>query len=185
MPGGLATGFAAGVVVTSLAGALFWSRRSRRSSAAAESSAPCDIDAENTHLYELKGDYYQMLGHAWDHEVKDFKVIYRPLYLCDAKADRFEAHYLAASHFSRWDEKFSRIDLANPSQLAQLPAAVRSVLHASGFSAPGDLVLPGWMLPPFTSPISDENAGRSGLGTRSHERHDRGSARTAKLVAAL
>lgn len=36
-------------------------------------------------VYELSGQYYQVLGHAWDHEVKDFKVLYRPLYHCELK----------------------------------------------------------------------------------------------------
>lgn len=37
------------------------------------------VDNEGTalHVFKLKDDYYQMLGHAWDHEVKDFKVVYR------------------------------------------------------------------------------------------------------------
>ena len=63
----------------------------------------------NPEIWELNGDYYQVIGHAWDHEVKDFKVVYRPLYHCTAKPDRFEAHYMAVSHFSRWEEKFRKV----------------------------------------------------------------------------
>ena len=74
----------------------------------------------DAHIYVLKGQYYQLLGHAWDHETKDFKVIYRPLYHCEAKSDSFEAHVLAASHFSRWEEKFQRVSYA------EVPASVRA-----------------------------------------------------------
>ncbi len=63
----------------------------------------------NLDLWELNGEYYQVLAHAWDHEVKDFKVVYRPLYHCTAKAGRFEAHYMAVSHFSRWESKFRKL----------------------------------------------------------------------------
>ena len=47
---------------------------------------------EALRFFHLKGKYYQWLGDAWDHDSKDFKPCYRPLYSCDAKADRFEAH---------------------------------------------------------------------------------------------
>ena len=58
-----------------------------------------------------------LVGHAWDHEVKDFKVVYRPLYHCTAKEDRFEAHCMAVSHFSRWEEKFRPVPPAELSDL--------------------------------------------------------------------
>ena len=60
-------------------------------------------------VYELNGNFYQMLGHAWDHETKQFKVIYRPLYHCGA-SNNFEAHVLASSHFSRWESKFRKVE---------------------------------------------------------------------------
>ena len=28
------------------------------------------VPLAQAHLFELKGDYYQVLGHAWDHETK-------------------------------------------------------------------------------------------------------------------
>lgn len=65
---------------------------------------------EACEVYELKGQFYQKLGEAWDHEVKEFKVVYRPLYHCEAAANRFEAHVLAVSHFARWDERFRRVE---------------------------------------------------------------------------
>ncbi|CAD7964356.1 unnamed protein product [Amoebophrya sp. A120] len=85
-------------------------------------------------IWELKGDYYQVLGHAWDHEVKDFKVIYRPLYHCTAKPDRFQAHYLAASHFARWESKFHKVVYASRREYEELvPEKVRKFVLAGPF----------------------------------------------------
>ena len=64
-------------------------------------------------IFELCGQYYQKIGEAWDHEVKQFKVVYRPLYHCPREAERFEAHYMAVSHFSRWEEKFRPCDVCD------------------------------------------------------------------------
>lgn len=116
-------------------------------------------------VWELKGQksYYQVLGHAWDHEVRDFKVVYRPLYHCSSKENRFEAHTIAVSHFSRWEEKFSRVtgpDGGFHSVTAALPAEVRELL------LPGPFVKdPQWNLPARTVPV---DATESGLGSRSH-----------------
>ena len=74
-------------------------------------------------VWSLKGEYYQVLGHAWNHEKKDFDVVYRPLYHCDAAEGRFEGHVLAVSHFSRWDAKFERV-----ADLATLPASAAALL---------------------------------------------------------
>ena len=98
------------------AGVLYILRRRRRLEAIA--------DAE---CYELKGEYYQVIGHAWDHQTKDFKVIYRPLYHCPSAVDRFEAHMLAASHFERWGDKFKRVPLSS------LPAAAARRVLAGPF----------------------------------------------------
>ena len=96
----------------------------------AGSPAAAIADAE---CYELKGEYYQVIGHAWCHQAKDFKVIYRPLYHCPSAVGRFEAHVLAASHFERWDDKFKRVPLSS------LPAA------ATRLVLPGPFVLdPEW-----------------------------------------
>ena len=78
-------------------------------------------------MCELKGEYYQVLGHGWCHETKDFKVIYRPLYHCPSAVDRFEAHVLAASHFERWDDKFKRVPLSS------LPAAAARLVLPGPF----------------------------------------------------
>ena len=83
--------------------------------------------ATEAECYELKGEYYQVLGHAWDHQTKDFKVIYRPLYHCPSAVDRFEAHTLAASHFERWDEKFKRLPFSH------LPAAAARLVLPGPF----------------------------------------------------
>ena len=98
------------------AGVLYILQRRRRRAAIA--AAEC---------YELKGEYYQVIGHAWDHQTKDFKVIYRPLYHCPSAVDRFEAHVLAASHFERWDDKFKRVPLSS------LPAAAARRVLAGPF----------------------------------------------------
>ncbi|CAL1125807.1 unnamed protein product [Cladocopium goreaui] len=54
--------------------------------------------------YQLKGSYYQVLGHAWDHFRRDFCVVYRPLYHCEgflgpsavARESRFRRRAMAA-----------------------------------------------------------------------------------------
>lgn len=113
----------------------------------------------SAHVYELNGDYYQVLGAAWDHEVKDFKVVYRPLYHCTAKEDRFEAHALAVSHYSRWESKFKRV-----ADTKAIPPDVAALL------LPGPFVLdPSWSFAASTSPYLCCGANRSGLGLRSHE----------------
>jgi hypothetical protein len=113
-------------------------------------------------VFELKGQYYQVLGHAWDHEVRDFKVVYRPLYHCTAQPERFEAHTLACSHFSRWEEKFR--GPLEPAELSTLPEAVRALL------LPGPFVSdPSWVWDLHTSALPAGCGTRSGLGLRSHE----------------
>jgi hypothetical protein len=99
---------------------------------------------EQLHIYELGGLFYQVLGHAWDHEVKDFKVVYRPLYHCEAKPGSFPAHTLAVSHFSRWEQKFARVRFDSEAQFcARVPAEVRARIlpgpfwHDEAFGAAG------------------------------------------------
>jgi predicted metalloenzyme YecM len=113
-------------------------------------------------IYKLKNQYYQVLGHAWDHGVKDFQVVYRPLYHCAAASDRFEAHVLAVSHFQRWNDKFERVTEA---ELATLPPSVlRLVLPGPFWSDPQ------WPAPALTEPLpAAASTTRSGLGSRSHE----------------
>ena len=122
----------------------------------------------------------QVLGHAWDHETKDFKVVYRPLYHCGHKVDSYEAHVLAVSHFSRWDTKFQRI----PS--SQVPREVLGRVlpgpfwadaewEAGPWTVPVNLVTPRSGLLPGASPqpsvgqyLEAPKSGLSGVGTRSH-----------------
>ncbi|KAL1511335.1 hypothetical protein AB1Y20_006139 [Prymnesium parvum] len=111
-------------------------------------------------VYELKGQYYQLIGHAWDHETHDFKVVYRPLYHCKASVRRFEAHLLATSTYERWESKFRRVDQA------ELPVSARALL------LPGPFVLdPYWTY--STHPVELPrivHTTRSGLlSRRSHE----------------
>ncbi|KAK3286892.1 hypothetical protein CYMTET_5576 [Cymbomonas tetramitiformis] len=110
-------------------------------------------------VYELNGLHYQVLGHAWDHEIKDFKVVYRPLYHCVSEPARFEAHVLAVSHFSRWESKFNRVPLKT------LPAAARRRVLAGPFT--WDSKWPA--LPEHAASLPKGVRSRSGLGTRSHE----------------
>ena len=70
-------------------------------------------------VYHLDGKYYQKLGEVWDHETKDFKIFYKPLYNCGSKVGSFEAHYLAVSTFERWNSKFHFV-----SDLSSIPAEV-------------------------------------------------------------
>lgn len=79
-------------------------------------------------VYHLSGKYYQKLGEAWDHEVKDFKVLYKPLYDCNSKQGSFEAHYLAVSPFERWSKKFEKI---TDDDITNLSLAVREYLVQS------------------------------------------------------
>jgi hypothetical protein len=63
----------------------------------------------NPTLYHIPSNpalLYQLLGHAWDHETSDFKVLYVPLYSVKSKDARYEPHTVAVTHFERWDEKF-------------------------------------------------------------------------------
>ena len=83
--------------------------------------------------------------------------MYRPLYHCTAKKDRFEAHHLAVSHFSRWNEKFTKVE-----NIGSLPLPVKEMLLPGPFWKD-----PSWEYDTHTA--ESDNAGRSGLGTRSHE----------------
>ena len=116
-------------------------------------------EEEEPDVFELKGEYYQVLGHGWCHETKDFKVIYRPLYHCPAAADRFEAHRLAVSHFSRWEAKFRRVDLGS------VPAEARALLLPGPFCYD-----PRWAFAREAAPTGAVvGSTRSGMGSRSHE----------------
>ena len=81
-------------------------------------------------MWSLAGKYYQVIGHGWDHETKDFKVFYRPLYHCPAKKGSFEAHLLACSHFERWEKKFTQLSEAD---VSQLPAEVKAYILGGPF----------------------------------------------------
>jgi len=104
----------------------------------------------------------QVLGHAWDHETKDFKVVYRPLYHCGHKPDGYEAHIMAISHFSRWDTKFKRIPNS------QVPKEALSRVLPGPFWADGEWEAGSWTTPNDLAPSSPKRVGLSGLGTRSH-----------------
>ena len=142
------TGAAFGTALT-LAGKHLWSR------------ACCGDRREQQEIlvFELKGEYYQCLGHAWDHEVKDFKVVYRPLYHCTAADGRFESHHMAVSHFSRWESKFARLV-----DLDELPTEIASRLLPGPFWYDA-----AWTHPRLTRALPPGCTSRSGLGSRSHE----------------
>ena len=113
---------------------------------------------DDAEVYELKGEHYQLLGHAWDHETKDFKVIYRPLYHCPSASGRFEAHVLAASHFERWDARFKRVPVRS------LPPSARQLILQGPFVLDDE-----WEYAGRTAPVPTAARTRSGLGSRSHE----------------
>lgn len=100
-------------------------------------------------------------------QVKDFKVVYRPLYHCTASIDRFESHVLACSHFSRWEAKFNRVQGSSNTEVeSQLPQEAASLLLYGPFVHD-----PQWTWSTTTSPTgAPSGATRSGFGTRSHER---------------
>jgi predicted metalloenzyme YecM len=124
--------------------------------------SPRHGDTQPPSVFELKGQYYQILGHAWDHQIKDFKVVYRPLYHCAAAEGRFEAHTLACSHFERWDAKFRRL---SPEEVAQLPAPAAAMLLPGPFTFD-----PAWSHACKSLPLPPGTASRSGVGaSRSHE----------------
>ena len=117
-------------------------------------------------IYELNGEYYQVLGHAWDHEVKEFKVAYRPLYHCTAKNTRFPSHNLAVSHFSRWEEKFKRV--TTKEEFDRIPESTK------GLILPGPFILdPEWKGSTETVLRSDEDKEKHPEipGNRTHEDH--------------
>lgn len=135
-------------------------------------------------VYILADNYYQKLGEVWDHEVKDFKVLYKPLYACDVKPGSFEAHYLAVSTFERWSLKFVQLSLAD---INELPAEVSCRIVST--QALRELAS-GWLsypqhtthLPPGimghrarvvieSDPAITLHSTESGYGTRSHKRY--------------
>lgn len=69
-------------------------------------------------IYIFSEKYYQKLGEVWDHETKDFKVLYKPLYACGSKEGSFEAHHLAVSTFERWERKFTKVQ--DPETLSEV-----------------------------------------------------------------
>jgi hypothetical protein len=127
---------------------------------------------------------YQKLGEVWDHQTKDFKVLYKPLYNCSPEGGvglvgRFEAHMLAVSHFSRWQSKFepNRVSaatipaeaksyLVDPAALSSGPTwsylvetvPVEAVAIPTGLSESGHL-----------PPINKNSATLSGWGSRTHD----------------
>eukprot|EP00419_Tripos_fusus_P025670 CAMPEP_0172723136 /NCGR_PEP_ID=MMETSP1074-20121228/83072_1 /TAXON_ID=2916 /ORGANISM="Ceratium fusus, Strain PA161109" /LENGTH=162 /DNA_ID=CAMNT_0013549329 /DNA_START=40 /DNA_END=524 /DNA_ORIENTATION=+ len=91
---------------------------------------------------ELNGQFYQIMGHAWDHFRRDFCVVYRPLFNCQAKQDLYEAHVLATSHFEHFDQfrrvGYHELDLA-----------------AKGLALPGPFWKDSsWGYPAWTSPVA-------------------------------
>ena len=117
-------------------------------------------------IWELNGDYYQVIGHAWDHEVKDFKVVYRPLYHCTAKPDRFEAHYMAVSHFSRWEEKFRKVP---DEEMDKIPKEVQEKILPGPFWKDDAWTLSAGTVKTSIGLKDEKTKNISGLGTRSHE----------------
>jgi len=63
-------------------------------------------------FYENSGQFYQVLGRAWDHFRRDFCIVYRPLYHSEAQEGRWEAHVLATSHLEGF-KTFRRVDFTD------------------------------------------------------------------------
>eukprot|EP01060_Flectonema_neradi_P012923 TRINITY_DN19720_c0_g1_i1.p1 TRINITY_DN19720_c0_g1~~TRINITY_DN19720_c0_g1_i1.p1 ORF type:complete len:212 (+),score=18.93 TRINITY_DN19720_c0_g1_i1:51-638(+) len=61
-------------------------------------------------LFLKRGEkYYQVLGHAWDQETKDFTIVSRPLFHCKAQLDSHEAFLMMTSK-SQFFESVSSYD---------------------------------------------------------------------------
>lgn len=106
-------------------------------------------------FFERQGDFYQVVGHAWDHSRRDFCVVFRPLWHCEAKPQGHEAHVMAAADFEHFNE-------------------YRQVGYEEMTIPAQNLALPGpfwrddsWALPAETARA--EGPTSSGLGTRSHQ----------------
>jgi hypothetical protein len=100
-------------------------------------------------IFILDEKYYQKLGEVWDHETKDFKILYKPLYSCPSKNGSFEAHHLATSTFERWHRKFIPLtSLENHS----LPDSLRDYLLDQ--ASLGSLTRGNPSLPATTKPLS-------------------------------
>ena len=117
-----------------------------------------------------KTKFYQKLGDAWDHEVKDFKALYRPCYPCGAKKGSYEAHVLAVSHYKRWDKGFVKVsyedlDERGRSYVIKAPR----VWHDPAWPYPAD-VAPVASATPARVVATTDAATASGRGTRSHDR---------------
>mmetsp|Transcript_43819 Transcript_43819/g.93804 ORF Transcript_43819/g.93804 Transcript_43819/m.93804 type:complete len:160 (-) Transcript_43819:67-546(-) len=107
---------------------------------------------------ERAGNYYQILGHAWDYDRQDFVMVFRPLYHTEAKANSHEAHYLATTTFKGRGPEYK------PVTYAELSSA------AKGLALPGPFWKDQeWALPVETSVVNSELGTTSGLGTRSHQ----------------
>jgi non-canonical (house-cleaning) NTP pyrophosphatase len=118
-------------------------------------------DTDNTcrlRFYVLGGKYYQKLGEVWNHDVKDFVVLYRPMYHCSSKLKSFEAHVLAVRNFDDFERKFKPCSFGELSQEAK-----EYVLYQ-----PSCWMDKHWTFSSETAPVINE--GRSGLiKIRSHE----------------
>merc|ERR1712107_964828 len=105
----------------------------------------------------------------------DFCVVYRPLYHCAAKEDRFEAHVLATSHFERFSrfKKISYSELDSQAKSAALPGPFWQ--DSSWGLAPDTSPVPGAekvtaFQKEFNVAANDlRTATRSGYGSRSHQ----------------
>tara|TARA_A100001015_G_C15041416_1_gene739893 strand:- start:2353 stop:3456 length:1104 start_codon:yes stop_codon:yes gene_type:complete len=136
-----------------------------------------DNDDEKFEVWELKSQYYQVLGDAWDHETKDFKVVYRPLYHCPADSNRFEAHNLACSHFSRWNSKFRKC------KFNEIPEKIKELLLPGPFVYDKEWKFANRTVPMEKREKEEVNAAvvskvatcsysKSGYGTRSFEMYN-------------
>eukprot|EP00435_Cladocopium_sp_Y103_P031596 s2762_g8.t1 len=94
--------------------------------------------------YQLKGNYYQVLGHAWDHFRRDFCVVYRPLYHCEELASlcvRGQVHQVV--------------------EALQKPELVKTALHLS--SLWGSIPSASVLLEHQANPTVRDNYGRTAL----------------------
>lgn len=98
-------------------------------------SPPSSLPLSIYHIPSSPTKLYQFLGHCWDHETSDYKVLYVPLYKVKPKDSRYDSHTVAVTHFERWDEKFVRVEDTKLTE-EERECAWRSIGIGGGISVP-------------------------------------------------
>mmetsp|Transcript_21407 Transcript_21407/g.44569 ORF Transcript_21407/g.44569 Transcript_21407/m.44569 type:complete len:204 (-) Transcript_21407:36-647(-) len=98
-------------------------------------SPPSSLPLSIYHIPSSPTKLYQFLGHCWDHETSDYKVLYVPLYKVEPKDSRYDSHAVAVTHFERWEEKFVRVEDVKLTE-EERECAWRNIGVGGGISVP-------------------------------------------------